>query len=314
MMSLNLLYPTISIVITTFKRPQMICDAVDNCLAQTYPNLEIIVIDDNGIHTEYQLKTQINLQKYIDDRTIKYFPLEENGGACLARNYGADKSTGKYIAFFDDDDEWTLDKIFKQYEKFQNSDENIGIVVCGQKIIDAKTKKILASFTYKTLKENPFNTILNSSSCIAGPNPLYLKTAFQSVNGFTKDLKSSQDLDIALKITKKYPIGIIDKACHIVKLHKGERISSNHENKISGFNYILKQYGDDMNDRGKLFYLQRILMHCYYGNFPCEIKNYTSQLKSVNGFSIKYRIFYLGTKIQLLRILLNIYLHVFAKQ
>ncbi|WP_321289650.1 glycosyltransferase family 2 protein [uncultured Sunxiuqinia sp.] len=301
-------FPKISIIIPTYKRPDSINEAVENCLSQTYENKEIIVIDDNGLNTDYQKRTQKNLRKYINSDEIKYFPLKDNWGACAARNFGIKKSSGKYIAFFDDDDEWTLDKIEKQFEVFAQSDDHLGIVVCSQKVVDVNANKEITTTHYNTLEYNTFEILLNSSITFATPNPLFRRSALISVNGFTENLESSQDLDLSLKIIKKFNLKSIPKVCHIVKIHNGERISTNHWKKISGFKYILEQYADDLNDAGKMLYLKRIIMHCYYGKIVDDLEVYVEQLIQLNGFTLKYRFFYLGTKTKFLRIILDGYI------
>jgi glycosyltransferase involved in cell wall biosynthesis len=100
--------PLVSAVIPTRNRPDLVCRAVRSVLAQTYSNVEaVVVIDGPDAVTASLLKT-------IGDSRIRIVPLEENVGGSEARNIGVRESRGEYIALLDDDDEWLPTKIKKQ--------------------------------------------------------------------------------------------------------------------------------------------------------------------------------------------------------
>lgn len=89
----------ISIIIPVYNIEKHIGKCLDSLVAQTYSNIEIILVDDGSkdksgsICQDWQKK----------DSRIKYF-LKENGGPSSARNYGIEKSSGDYVAFVDGDD------------------------------------------------------------------------------------------------------------------------------------------------------------------------------------------------------------------
>ncbi|EFA3581475.1 glycosyltransferase family 2 protein, partial [Escherichia coli] len=74
----------VSIVIPTFGRPENLLRAISSVMRQTYNNLEIIVVDDNGKGSENQIKTEelLNDEKYKD---IIYIVLPNNKGGGIAR-------------------------------------------------------------------------------------------------------------------------------------------------------------------------------------------------------------------------------------
>lgn len=107
MESINTL-PLVSIVIPTRNRPELACRAVRTALEQTYRNIEVLVVIDGP-----DAATEAALAAIPDDR-LRVIPLKESGGACRARNLGAEQSRGKYIALLDDDDEWFPEKLALQ--------------------------------------------------------------------------------------------------------------------------------------------------------------------------------------------------------
>lgn len=98
----------ISIIIPTFNREHLIQKAVESVLDQSYTDIEVIVIDDGSTdNTEEKVRL-------IEDERVRYLKLNNNGGACRARNKGAEIARGEYLAFQDSDDIWHKDKLEKQ--------------------------------------------------------------------------------------------------------------------------------------------------------------------------------------------------------
>lgn len=117
--------PLVSIIIPSYKGSSIIGKTLDGVKNQTYKNIEIIVVDDNGIGTEEQFKTQNVVEKY---KKVRYIAHEENKRGSAARNTGIRVSSGRYIAFLDDDDIWHSQKIEKQVDMLEKTDNTCGLV------------------------------------------------------------------------------------------------------------------------------------------------------------------------------------------
>src|SRR5699024_6975354 len=89
---------------------RFIHEAIESVINQTYPNWEMIIVDDCS--TDETTDIVKNYQQK-DDR-IKLIELEENSGSAVARNTAMDHATGRYLAFLDSDDLWTPEKLDKQ--------------------------------------------------------------------------------------------------------------------------------------------------------------------------------------------------------
>ncbi len=94
----------ISVIIPTYNRAQLVCDAVDSVMAQTYPAYEILVIDDGSTDD-----TADTLAARYGDR-VRYIR-QENAGVAAARNRGILEATGDWVAFLDSDDTWQYEKL-----------------------------------------------------------------------------------------------------------------------------------------------------------------------------------------------------------
>lgn len=96
----------VSVIIPTYNRAHCVSATIESALNQTYPHLEIIVIDDGSTdNTMEVLKTRWGTDPRV--RAVS----QPNGGVCLARNHGFALARGKYIALLDSDDLWHPHKI-----------------------------------------------------------------------------------------------------------------------------------------------------------------------------------------------------------
>lgn len=103
----------ISVIVPVYNTEKYIKKCLDSLVNQTMKNIEIIVVNDGSKdHSKEIIKEYEN--KYPD--MIKYYK-KENGGLSSARNYGVEKSTGKYIAFVDSDDYLDI-KLFENLQKY----------------------------------------------------------------------------------------------------------------------------------------------------------------------------------------------------
>lgn len=104
----------ISVIIPFYKGIDWLYEAVDSVLAQTYDNIELIVVNDGSPED-----MQPFLAKY-NERII--YLCQENQGPAVARNYGMSVATGDYYAFEDADDIWLPTKLEKQIRFMEEGD------------------------------------------------------------------------------------------------------------------------------------------------------------------------------------------------
>ena len=101
----------VSVIITTYKRAEFLERAIDSVLNQSYKDIEIIVVDDNGLNSPYSIYTQNVMKKYSSNDKIKYIQHKTNKNGAAARNTGIQASVGEYITFLDDDDFFLKNRI-----------------------------------------------------------------------------------------------------------------------------------------------------------------------------------------------------------
>lgn len=216
----------VSIIITTFKRPELLNRSLRSALNQTYPDIEVLVVDDNNPNSDARIKTEVLLkEKFSDYRNIKYIKMPMNVGACAARNKGVLDSKGTYIQFLDDDDEMSPEKITKQIAIFQSDHEKkIAAVGCYGEVVDEEGKHI------SDIKEDVRGDVFFFNMCnIVGVTSQILlrKDVYVQSGGFEK-MHASQDHWMLIKLFSVSPFyDFVPESLVKIYHHIGERISTN---------------------------------------------------------------------------------------
>src|SRR5699024_3168673 len=135
----------VSIIIPTYRRSDRIQRAVQSALNQDYKNFEVIVVDDNEPISEERIKTKEVIAPYLNYPNFLYVEHPKNMNGAAARNTGIRNSTGKYITFLDDDDEYYPNKIRIQVECLSNLNEEWGLCYTGYDKIDQYGNKQVSS-------------------------------------------------------------------------------------------------------------------------------------------------------------------------
>lgn len=186
----------VSVIIPTYKRDSIL-RAIDSVLLQDYPNIEIIVVDDNAEHLEYRKKVEESLSELIASEKVKLVQNEKNLGGSLARNEGILASSGEYIAFLDDDDWYLPNKISKQVDVLENSDS--ALVYCWCRGEDKNGNVVWEN---KTSYEG--NILIQAmTGCVANTSLIMCKREVLFDVGLFEDMPCKQDVFVELKLATK---------------------------------------------------------------------------------------------------------------
>ena len=214
--------PLVSVVIPSKNRPEFVVKALESVFAQTYRNLEIIVVDDGSDVPLSPILTNTFGEK------VTCLRHEISKGAPTVRNAGVAQAEGEYIAFLDDDDIWRPEKIEKQISLFLK-DEKIGLVFCGESIVcNGKVIKNRPAFW----KEHDFKKML-FSNVVGGTSVVVIKKTLLDNFHFDESLPSCQDWDLFLRLAVKTKFAAVpDLLVH--RIVHGCQISSSLNRKILG--------------------------------------------------------------------------------
>ncbi|MCP4714886.1 MAG: glycosyltransferase [Deltaproteobacteria bacterium] len=192
--------PLISVIIPTYNRASVVCNAVEAVLQQTYAKIELIVVDDGSTDD-----TVSRLQAYSTHlKTIS----TTHAGPSSARNCGIKIARGDYIAFLDSDDLWLPGKLEKQLRYMQSLPNGL---VCqteetwirnGRRVNPRKKHKKQSGWIYKACLP----------LCIVSPSAVMIhKSVFEKVGLFDETLLACEDYDLWLRIAPHYPIYLLDE-------------------------------------------------------------------------------------------------------
>jgi glycosyltransferase involved in cell wall biosynthesis len=126
--------PLVSVVVPTYDRPEVV-RAVDSVLEQSYEPIELLVVDDCS-----PTPAADRLGGRTDAARLSCLRHEENRGGNAARNTGIEASTGSYVAFLDDDDEWTPEKVERQVRALETT--GAGFAYCGVRNVDGEERTL----------------------------------------------------------------------------------------------------------------------------------------------------------------------------
>ena len=191
--------PKVSIVIPVYNGSNYLKEAIDSALAQTYKNIEVIVINDgsnDGGETDKICKSYGN--------RIRYFK-KENGGVASALNMGIEKMEGEYFSWLSHDDVYLPRKIETQI-KFLASNQLQGekvILFANYELIDKDSILMQrVELDHSMLEEKPEYALLRG--CINGITLLIPVTAFKECGLFNTSLKYTQDYDLWRRMSNLY--------------------------------------------------------------------------------------------------------------
>jgi hypothetical protein len=235
-----LIYGKVSVIIPTFNRFKYLLNAIKSVKEQTYKNIEIIVINDCSTQKEYY---------EYDWEDVKIIHLNKNskeifGFACpsFVRNEGIRKSSGKYIAFLDDDDVWFPHKIHLQLNAMNKSECRMsstdGLIGKGVYDITKSYLKYNAEHYYKELQniykingsnllENGFSDIWNLSflkihNCIICSSVLIEKEILDKINNFSLIRPPGEDYNCWLKSLEHTECVYVPRSCLYYDMDHGD--------------------------------------------------------------------------------------------
>lgn len=211
----------ISIIITTYNRSKFLEETLMSIQNQTYQSIEIIVVDDGSNEMIANEVVQV-CNKFSK---CQYF-WKQNTGQPDSRNYGIQKAKGEYIAFCDDDDFWTLDKLEKQLKILVNNKE-YDIVTGNIEYIDVESK-----FSGKIKSHSGHNhgfifEDLLVKNRTASVTPLLRKSVFEKSGFFNPDFTIAEDWDFWRKVSYNHKFYAMDEVLAYVRVHESNMTYKN---------------------------------------------------------------------------------------
>lgn len=231
--------PVVSVIIPTYKRPDMIERAVESVLKQSYPKIEIIVVDDNGENSEMQKLTETAVSEYKEK--IIYLVHSVNKGGSAARNTGWRKASGKYITFLDDDDEIAVTKLESQVKCLESLDDSWGACYTGYRLIKEDGSDQIST---ENRSGNCYVAALMRTMFMGSGSNLFIrKKVVDEIHGYDETFIRNQDIEFLVRVLEHYKLAYIDEDLLTI-YQEGKRPQRTFE-QIDGYStYYLERFKD----------------------------------------------------------------------
>jgi glycosyltransferase involved in cell wall biosynthesis len=219
--------PQISVVIPTFNCAEYLATAIDSVLAQTFRDLEVIVVDDGSTD-----ETRSVVGAYGD--RILYIRTE-NRGAASARNQGLQACSGEYLAFLDADDWWEPTKLAEQMSALAD-DGDAGLVYCDMHVHydDGTTLDSFLSNKSYACSGYVFDQLMQSQFIF--PSTVLLKmSCVREVGTFDESMQSLEDCDFLLRFCYRWKVAMVPKPL----VHRRQREGSLTSNEAFRTRYLI---------------------------------------------------------------------------
>jgi glycosyltransferase involved in cell wall biosynthesis len=188
----------VSVVIPSYNQAYFLHEAIESVLAQTYPHLEVVVVDDGSTDNTVEVASRYPGVKYIR---------QENRGLAGARNTGIRHSTGQYLIFLDADDRLTPNALESGLACFEAHPESA--FVWGRCRFVALDGAVLGDDLGFTVESDHYAAMLRRSYIPMHATVMFRRTVFEAVGPYDISLKVCEDYDLYLRITRAFPI-----SCH----------------------------------------------------------------------------------------------------
>ncbi len=231
--------PTVSVIITTYNRADLLPRAINSVLNQTYKDFELIIVDDGSTDNTKEIVEDFQ-QK--DSRIVYVY--QENQGWPSALNKGLSVVRGEFIAFLDSDDEWLPLKLEEQINIFNKSNStNLGMVGCDILIIKENTN-FKKEFKFSALKENLIENVLKGRLPTTLSALLIRREIFNKIGLIDKNLRRMADQDLWIRILQYYNVDFVPSILLKYYIHGGNISISQfpYENQVSENLYLIKKH------------------------------------------------------------------------
>jgi len=190
-------WPLVSVIVPAYNEEVNAIRTVKSLLAQNYPQLEIIFVDDGSKDETY---TRVG-EYFLANPKVRVYT-KSNGGKASALNFGIQKSTADFVVCIDADTQLKTDAVTELMKKFDN--ENVGAVAGNVKVgneINMITRwQSIEYITSQNFDRRAFD-LLNCITVIPGAIGAFRKDAVLLAGGFTTDTLA-EDCDLTMRLLR----------------------------------------------------------------------------------------------------------------
>ncbi len=229
----------VSVVIPTFNNAEYVLEAVRSVLGQSYPDLEVLVVDDGSTDNTREAVTG------IADGRVRYISMDHRRGNYFARNKGISEARGQFLAFLDADDIWMRDKLSKQMAALERIPE-AGVSFTDHLLFEdgdrrSFSKDCINTYPDEARDHSRFLRRLLRGNFIITSSVVVRKEILDRLGPFDTAFHNAMDYDMWLRIVFNTKCYYIPEALVLKRNHQGN-ISRNKVTSMIAVSYILDKF------------------------------------------------------------------------
>lgn len=229
--------PLVSVILPTHNRANVLGRAIRSVLAQTFPRLELIVVDDGSTDETADVVAD------FDDSRIRYLKTEQSNGAAAARNLGVHSSNASLLAFQDSDDEWLVDKLRIQVAAMQQA-QGKSALVCGGYIVLPQAGRACYVGAEARMQKGDWGADNIYDFCFITPTWLIRRSTLEAVGLFDEQMPNLEDWELSFRLYR-HGAGIIALDQPLVLKHGGaDSLNWEPTNRIASLQIIIERHAE----------------------------------------------------------------------
>lgn len=249
--------PAVSVVLPTYNRAPILGRAIRSVLAQSFRDLELLVVDDGSTD-----ETREVVGSFQDTR-VHYLPQAHHGSPAVARNIGMREASAPLVAFQDSDDEWLIDKLARQLSALQAAGSGTGLI-CGGYIVSPVAADAHYQGADARMQAGDWSPGNILDFRFIAPTWLARRETLLAAGGFDETLPNLEDWEFAFRLFQQTRMVALDSPL-LLKHGSDDGLNAVKTSRIASLQMILREHG-------KLWHRHpRILARLHYqlGRLQC---------------------------------------------
>lgn len=224
--------PKVSVIMPAYNAMAYLPEAIASVLNQSFSDFEVLVVNDGSTDGIIEWMSQLS------DPRVRLIS-QENQGLSGARNTGINWAQGEYLAFIDADDLWEPTKLEKQVN-ILDQNPKVGLVYTWVDYVDEMGRsqgRVRQAFA----EGDVWAQMVESNFISCASVPLVRRSCFETVGLFDRELRTTQDRDMWIRITAHYPVALIQEPLVRYRQHTNSMSTKGCKQKEKDFQRIMEK-------------------------------------------------------------------------
>lgn len=206
--------PIVSVIIPTYKFAHLISETLESVAAQTFPNWECLVVDD-----ESPDNTREVVERFASRDSRFRYVWQKNAERCEARNHGLRLARGEFVAFLDHDDLWRPEFLQATVAFLQSRPETDLVFACGHYYDGVRC----TGEVQLPEPQNPdiFEQIIRHGCPFTTSHALLRRSAVEAVGGFRTEWVLCEDFELWTRFCRRFTAAVLERPLALYRVHEG---------------------------------------------------------------------------------------------